>query len=417
MCDLHNPPRPEVAALIRATTAHMLQQAERLFEEVDQAVLGLRPDSAAADPEVTTAIRTSNRANLAHWGAVNLREPGAHVPPIRSPETLEIGREIVRRGLDDNLLEAYRVGQNIAWRRWMQTAFALSTDHDALREMLDITSRSIFTFVDETLSAIREAMDEERAQLIGRTHTERLEVVNLILEDAQITSQRASARLHYELSRRHTAAIVWSDGVGPQDPGELEAAAAAVSRAARASRPLTVLPSARVLWAWFHATGRPDPAALRSTLDLPGRLRVALGTSEPGLDGFRRSHLNALTTQRLMRRMPPEVNLAAYADVQLVALAAQDEERASDFVASTLGHLATHDDPVLRETLRVYVRENFSASRAAGTLFTHRNTVINRVRRAEELLAVSLADHGLEVGLALEILHWLGPPGPLRRRL
>ena len=43
-----------------------------------------------------------------------------------------------------------------------------------------------------------EAMDRERARLISRTHTERLEVVNLILEHAPITSQRASTPLPRE---------------------------------------------------------------------------------------------------------------------------------------------------------------------------------------------------------------------------
>jgi len=58
----------------------------------------------------------------------------------------------------------------------------------------------------------------------------------------------------------------------------------------------------------------------------------------------------------------------------------------------------------------VYVREQFSASRAARALYTHRNTVLNRLQRAERLLP--LAGHGLEVVIALEIAPWLGPnPG------
>jgi DNA-binding PucR family transcriptional regulator len=76
-------------------------------------------------------------------------------------------------------------------------------------------------------------------------------------------------------------------------------------------------------------------------------------------------------------------------------------------VARTLGRLATAD-PELRETLRVYIREEFSASRAARALFAHRNTVLNRLARARELLPAPLEGRGLQVGLALEIAHWLG---------
>ena len=105
--------------------------------------------------------------------------------------------------------------------------------------------------------------------------------------------------------------------------------------------------------------------------------------------------------------MPADLRVASFADVQLVALVAHDEERAAEFVSRTLGELA-HADPDLRHTLRVYIREQFSASRAARALFAHRNTVLNRLQRAERLLPAPLEHQGLEVGLALEIVHWLG---------
>jgi DNA-binding PucR family transcriptional regulator len=76
-------------------------------------------------------------------------------------------------------------------------------------------------------------------------------------------------------------------------------------------------------------------------------------------------------------------------------------------VARTLGALAGADED-LRETLRVYIREGCSASRAARALFAHRNTVLNRLSRARELLPAPLQERGLQVGLALEIVHWLG---------
>jgi hypothetical protein len=56
----------------------------------------------------------------------------------------------------------------------------------------------------------------------------------------------------------------------------------------------------------------------------------------------------------------------------------------------------------------VYIGEQFSAARAARALYTHRNTVLNRLQRAERLLPLPLAGHGLEVGVALEIAQWLG---------
>jgi DNA-binding PucR family transcriptional regulator len=112
-----------------------------------------------------------------------------------------------------------------------------------------------------------------------------------------------------------------------------------------------------------------------------------------------------------MHRGGGHLRLARYDDVQVVALATHDEERADEFVTRTLGELAGAA-PDLRETTRVYLREGQSATRAARVLFTHRNTVLARLARAEALLPAPLEGRGLPVALALEIVHWRGtPPG------
>jgi DNA-binding PucR family transcriptional regulator len=398
-------PSPAVAALIRTGATAFLEDPGGLFDEVDAAVLAATPSRLSADPAITAATVATNHANILHWASANVRRPGEPVPANLSPAVVDIARDIVRRGLDDvTSLNTYRIGQNVAWRFWMARAFVLTEDPAVLRELLDVTARSIFSFVDETVMGIQDLIDAEREQLLQGTHAERLETVTLVLESAPITVERASARLRYELAARHTAAVVWSDA-----DGALEPAAEALAAAAGAGRPFTVSATARTLWVWWTGgehDAAPDTDALGAAL--PAHVRAAIGTTASGIDGFRRAHHDALATQRLMQRMPAHRRVARYEDVQLVALAADDEARAADFVARTLGELATAPDE-LRETLRVYLREGSSASRAARALFTHRNTVLNRLARARELLPAPLDGRGLPVALALEVVHWLGP--------
>ena len=71
-------------------------------------------------------------------------DPGAPVPANLGPEPLGIARDLVRRGLNESALQAYRVGQNVAWQRWMAIAFGLTSDPDELRELLDVSARSLF---------------------------------------------------------------------------------------------------------------------------------------------------------------------------------------------------------------------------------------------------------------------------------
>lgn len=397
-------PSPAVAELIRAGAAALLEAPEEVFAEVDAAIFVDPEHPTVTDPVLAAAVRRNNRANLVHWAEANVRAPGARVPPNIVPEALTLARDLVRRGLDADALHGYRAGQNVSWRRWMSLAFELTSDPDELRELLDVTARSIFTYVDETLAGITGEIERERDELTRGTHAQRLEVVSLILEGAPIGVERASSRLAYALDRVHTAAIVWGDR-SDVDPGVLEEAAEAVGRAAGA-RPLTVVPSASALWVWVAGQG-PDVGAVQSALaELPG-VRVALGPAVRGIAGFRRSHLDALATQRLMHRASAPPRVASYDDVQLVALATQDEERADEFVTRTLGDFATAPAE-LRETARVYLREQSNTTRTARVLFTHRNTILSRLARAEQLLPAPLEGRGLQLALALEILHWRG---------
>jgi DNA-binding PucR family transcriptional regulator len=401
------PPSQRVAALIRKGAQQFLAEPDAVFREVDAAVLGATPERLTGDPAISAAVMATNHANIQHWARANIRRPGAPVAPNLSPEVLEIARDVVRRGLDDTTFNTYRIGQNIAWQAWMARAFALTDDPAELRELLDITARSIFAFVDATVAGIEAQIGREREQLVGGTLAERLETVNLILEGAPITAERASTRLHYELGGEHTAAVLWSNATPEQ--GALEQVAEALARTAGAQRLFTVAATTRSLWTWFGGGDAPDLAAVQTLLETSvDGVRVAVGTRGPAMEGFRRGHLDALATQRLMQRMPGDLRLATYEDVQLVALAAQDAERASEFVARTLGELADAGEE-LRDTLRAYLREGHSASRAARVLYTHRNTVLNRLNRAQELLPAPLEQRGLQVGLALEIVHWLGP--------
>lgn len=398
-------PSPRVAELIRTGASLLLEAPEAVFAEVDQAILQHTEPVVGIDPVLVAEMRRSNRANLVHWAQANVRDPGAPVAPNVGPETLAMARDVVRRGLDETALHGYRVGQNVGWQRWMALAFELTSDPAELRELLEVTARSIFSFVDATLAGIAREIDQERDQLTRGTHAQRLEVVSLILEGAPIGRERAETRLGYALERSHTAAIVWSD-VPDDDPAVLERMAEAIGRAA-GSRPLTVVASASALWVWVAGPRPPDLGQVARQLEELPHTRVALGPTAAGVTGFRRSHLDALATQRLMHRTPGVLRLASYDDVQVVALVTQDEERAEEFVARTLGELASAPAE-LRETARIYLRERHNAARTARVVFAHRNTVLARLARVQELLPAPLEGRSLQVALALEILHWRG---------
>jgi DNA-binding PucR family transcriptional regulator len=205
------------------------------------------------------------------------------------------------------------------------------------------------------------AIRRERDQLTNATHAARLEVVELILQGAPLTLERASRRLHYDLARNHLAAVVWSDVTAPPD---MERVADALARAAGTSRPLNLPISSSTSWVWLSSRSPLEAEAIRDAMEHDEQVRVALGTPAPSLTGFRKSHLEAMATQRLARRLPNPSPVTTYEDVEVVALATGEEERAVEFVARTLGPLA-QAPAELRDTLRIYLREQCSSTRTA----------------------------------------------------
>ena len=375
------------------------------MDQVHAAVSAAADEPLRSEPVLAAEVAASTRSNVLHWAAGIARDPGGRVPANLTPEVLGIAREAFRRGIEQTVYTTYHAGQNVVQAYWMRTAFALSADPAVLRQALAAGSASVAGFVEDMVAALSEQLRRERADLARSSHARRFEVVSLILDSAPITTGRAGAQLGYDLRRRHTAAVLWTDPRRP-DQAALAAAAEALGPVTRARQVLTVIASSSSVWAWLAAAADTGAAAITAATAAHPAVRVAVGPSGTGADGFRRSHFDAVATQRLMSRRP-DLRVTRFADVQLVALALADEQGAREFVARTLGTLADAD-PDLRDTLCVYIGEQFSAARAARALYTHRNTVLNRLQRAERLLPHRLAGHGLEIGVALEIAQWLG---------
>ncbi|HEX8869624.1 MAG TPA: PucR family transcriptional regulator [Lentzea sp.] len=392
-------PSRRVRELIRQGAEIALDPPEEWLAELDAATLsGTHRLQVAEDPVLAAALRRTNRSNLLGWASANIRAPGERVPANLGEAPLAFARDLIRRGLDESALDAYRTGLGVALRLWMRIVFSLTSDPVELRELTDVSCRSIAAFVDDTVAAISVQMTREREQLTHGTHAERLETVTLLLDGAPITASRAEQRLGYRLSGEHTAAIVWSDDA----LGDLDRVADLLGAAASDPRPLTVLASAATRWVWVH--GSPDLDVLRSGVARFPAVRVALGSSDLGADGFRRSHLDAVTVQRMLARLASPQQLATHSEVELVALLTTDTERADRFVRRTLGALTS--DPEALEAVRAFITAQCNATEAAAALYVHRNTLLRRLARASQLLPRPLEHNLVHVGVALEVHRW-----------
>ncbi|HEX5144067.1 MAG TPA: PucR family transcriptional regulator [Mycobacterium sp.] len=393
-------PSERIRDLIRQCAEVSFNDRPEWLARLDEAVLTANP-VIAADPELAAAVSRSNSANLVFWATANIRDPGAPVPANTGPEPVHVVRELVRRGFDAATLDAYRIAEAVAWRRLMEIAFELTSDVAELQELLEVCSQSISDFIDATLRFLGAQIALERDELTRGTHAQRRETVALILDGAPIPQQRAENRLGYALTGPHTAAVIWSERPDA-DLTDLDQAAEAFGETT-GGRPLSVFASTATRWVW--APGRSDTSGLSRAI--APDIHVAVGRTADGIDGFRRSHFDAITTQQMMARLDSPQHLALFTDVQLIALVTAEPDRAAEFVAHTLGPLEAAD-PELHDTVRIFIDEQCNASRAAARMFTHRNTLLRRLARADELLPRPLAESSVNVAVALDVVRWRG---------
>lgn len=338
------------------------------------------------------------------------------------PEALHYAREYVRQGYAiEALMRAYRIGHQ-SFYRVLVTRLEESVDDPrdlaaAARYAADWT----FTYVDAVSSAVAAAFMAERERWVRSAAAVRADQVAAILERRTTDEDVASRRLRYELRRQHLALVIW----GGDSVVDTDATAAAFERLAQVAaahlgsgEPLCIPLGGLVLAAWIGLHGGSSDVRLDEPL--PGAVeygaRIAVGEAHAGLEGFRRSHEEALLVRRvaiLAERAPGAV--VHLADAGLNALLTADLREAREFVRRELGELVADDDNTRRvaATLDVFFDEGSSHVRAARRLGIHENTVAYRVRRAAELLGHPLDERQLEARTALRLVEILRKRGDL----
>lgn len=398
-------PSPRVCDLTRQSAESMLTALTSWLEEIDQAALSTDDMKILLDdPVLMATARRATQSALIHWAAANIDNPGAHVLPFLSKDMLSNARELVRLDASEMMFNFTRSAQNTVWQLWMDIVFKLTNDPLELKEVLDISARSIATFVEGTMEAVAVFMRTEREELRLDTHVERREMVSRIVEGEMANVTQAGRRLDYNFNQRHHAAVVWSEDAGAQIAA-LELAAAAIGRCAGSTQTLSVVANTATLWVWTAADKSVDLRKLRIAIKhLPG-VRIAIGSTGSGVEGFRHAHIDALNTQRILGRLHSTQRVADFDMVRLASLMTENPDATHQFVAHTLGRLATAA-PSLRNTLVIFLNAGCNATEAAELLHVHRNTLLRRLAVAEELLPRPLASNRVHVAVALEALSW-----------
>ncbi len=378
------------------------------IERLNQALFSSTEDAELLeDPVILAACRRANRAELLHWAHANLQRPGEPVEPYVSADMVDTAKELARRGLSELLMNVARSTQNTAWELWMKMAFSLTRDPVVLEEFLEVSSRSISEFIGGNMRVVTQVILEEKNAQAHDDSVDKRTLVSRLLDGRDVDAEQFGRRLGYSLFQKHHACLIWSE-IADADIQPLEGMARALAQLTGTVAPLIVFAGPATLWTWMNAAKPLDLTALQGVAQQFPGVRAAIGSPAVGVNGFRRSHLEALTTQRLMGRLAGAPAVATIDQVRMVSLMTQDLRAARQFVLSTLGRLAT-EPRSLQYSLHAFLANGCNITQTAEVLGTHRNTLLRRLERAQDLLPVPLADHRIQIAAALELVIWSTP--------
>jgi hypothetical protein len=389
-----------VEAELKPKFSHLVglleQKVPSLSEAVVRRVAAEFPDWIG-QPDMREAARVlttdSIRAEVAALGQGSL-------PKACPPVDAEGARTGARAGAPlDLLLRGYRVGHAVQWKAWFDLVEQGEMDGPDRRALLEHGSQFFFDYADRVSGFTTEEFMRERDRNLRSLEQRRMHLVRELLQGGDVDA----AALGYDIALHHIGVV--ARGLAAQD---------VVRDLARTMRRRLLLVEVieDTWWAWIGG----ERALERRKLEALGRFgapsgaQIGIGSEAPGPDGFRTTHMRALSAQRA--GLASGAAVTRYDDIALEALAARDEGEARSFVARELRGIDGDDlrSRRLRETLHAYFAAGQNAAATAAALRVHEQTVGQRLRAVEDRIGHTVPSRRAELEVALRLRRYLKPP-------
>jgi DNA-binding PucR family transcriptional regulator len=391
--------RPEVPSLCDAMIDQMVREMPEL----------------ASDRSLAELLASSVYANV--YRILDVFEHGLENTDLTPPvAAVEYARRLAQRGVPTNaLLRAYRLGQAVFVHRMLHRIAAESLGPEVVVEAsLQLTAMT-FSYIDSMSEQVFAAYQQERDRWMRNRGAVRSARAMSLLANGTADIDEAEKALGYPLRQSHRGVVVWSEDGAPDSDRltQLERVIGKLAEHYRSDRaPLIIAPDDSTIWAWLPVSSKPAAGVRSTPVVTDASVWIALGSPEPGVEGFRLTHRQARKAQIVAMAADPDHRLRITESEQagLIALMVSDLEAIRSWVTHALGPLAVdvESNARLRDTVRAFLASGGSYTAAAQELLLHKNTVQYRIRKAEELRGRPLSDGRLDVEVALLAVQLLG---------
>ena len=405
---------------------YVAEVADRLHSRLVELSSALRTSLEDQIPDLRGDVRLGELLGASVEGNVDtvlhaLRYDIA-VERVEAPTAaLEYARRLAQQGMPVNaLVRAYRLGQRRVNELVFAELHAIEIPDSMRVPVIEAITGTLFEYIDWMSQQVVAVYEEERERWLENQNSLRaLRVREILAANKSVDVDAASTTIRYPLRWHHLGLIMWYPDLGTEgdELARLQRFLRELGEAAGAdASPLFVAADQSCGWGWLAYRAAATDAVekvRRYALSRPDSPSVAIGMMAGGLEGFRRSHREAVEARAvaiISDRGGTTVITAADPGLSVVARLGGDVAATRDWVATVLGDLATDNDndARLRETLRVYLACGCSYKLAAEELNLHFNSVKYRVGRAVARRGREIGTDRLDVELALLACHWYG---------
>ncbi len=380
--------------LTRRLTQLVISQLDSLTDELVREIRKENAGYLAAETVSVTELRRSCRDNLERV----LQMLGDIVPSGVDPLDAAVvtgTRRAERRAPLEAVLRSFRIGGRVVWRTLARVAKEDGTI--AWDDMVEVAA-AVWTVVDDASSAVAGAYRRTELRLRRLDEHRRVTLFTDLLRgrarDATFAGEAAA-----ELDLLPDSGYL----VLATDLGGSGLAAAEDMLAVHGIRSIWQ-PHARQSVGLVALTDH-GPERVLDLLDGSIRDRVGVSPRVQGLGEVGVAHELAVVALRTLQ--PGTAAVARLDDHLPAALLVRSPDLAERLVDVVLGPLLRLPDgerQALLATLSAYLRANRSPAAAAERLYCHRNTVLNRMSKVENLLGRSLEDFDAALTVSYALL-------------
>ncbi|MFD7701588.1 helix-turn-helix domain-containing protein [Streptomyces caelestis] len=399
------PRTPRVRSLIDADALRVLHRAARvLLDDLPQLTDGLvvalqeqEPAYRAAVEGDATGTWQEVHRSLRHSISSLLDPRGARDAARRC--SWKIGATRAEQGLPlDALLHAFRLGGSLVWQGLVDETSR--TAPEDVRLLVHVAS-DVWDFVDEHCTLVADAYRQTERQLAWRRENRVRLLAAALLDGTSRIADLPETAQALGLPEHGRYVVVAVAGGRPTGCPGAQAALA---------------PGVRVHWhtgvdADHGIVLVEDGTGPVVPEEAPAGARVGVSSEVDGLSAVGEARRLADTALSLCPEEGGTVRLTEHLPAALVASSPELGAALTERLLGPLARLEPADAEVLLDTLATWLACDGSAQRAGRRLYCHRNTVLNRLRRYEQLTGRSLSRPTdlIEVSLALTARTLLRP--------